>query len=108
MTAALQRMGGDAKLLRQVVEMVREDTPDLISKLRAAASEENATDLKAAAHNLKGLLVNFDADAASQAAIEIERLADAGQLQGVDVAIRSLEDELNRLWPELEAECRRI
>lgn len=104
LSAALKRMGGDVHLLKQVVGFVKVDCPEIMDRLRASAARGDAAGVQIAAHSLKGMVVNFDAQAASQAAIRVEQMGEAGDLSQTPEAIQSLEDELARLWSELESE----
>ena len=42
MGVALQRMGNNAQFLREVIEMVRKDLPDILNRLHAAVADKNA------------------------------------------------------------------
>ena len=58
--------------------------------------------MERAAHNLRGALGAFGADAASTTALSIETLARAGEVAGADVMFEQLERELVALSRQLE------
>ncbi|WP_197439947.1 hybrid sensor histidine kinase/response regulator [Calycomorphotria hydatis] len=56
---ALARMGDDMELFRELVDMLKIDSPALLEKLSAAINSGVATDIVKNAHQLKGLVANF-------------------------------------------------
>jgi PAS domain S-box-containing protein len=100
---ALKRVGGDAGLLRDLVEMFLGGYPDLVNKIRADVAHGDAGRLKRNAHTLKGEVGNFGAGAAREAAEKLEIMGKNGNLAGAPEAVRLLEEELERLKPALAA-----
>jgi PAS domain S-box-containing protein len=100
---AMKCVGGDAELLREMVELFRIDVPKLLSKLRADVSHGDAGQVKLHAHTLKGAAGNLGAQAASEAAERLETMGRSGNLAGADEAVAVLEKELERLQPALDA-----
>ena len=101
--ALLQRMGGDRELLEQLVELLRSDSPKLLSEIRAAIERGDAEAARHAAHTLKGSVGNFSATTAVAAARELENIAKHGDLsKAVEVADR-LEEEIQQLQSMLVA-----
>ena len=105
---ALARMGGDRELLQKLVEFFREDAPDYLIRLRAAAEQKDAAGVQFAAHSLNGLVSNFGAAAASQAAMRLEVMGRNGDLSSVAEAIVTLEDEILRLHSTLARESGKL
>jgi len=101
-------MGGNVSILRQLVEYYREDVPPLMERLRAALAAGNYAELRQAAHSIKGLVVNFDAESSTNAAFELEQLAGSRDLTKATQALTDLEEEITRLNTELDAELARL
>jgi HPt (histidine-containing phosphotransfer) domain-containing protein len=100
---ALSRVGDDAELLKEIAALFMEDYPSVLAEIRAAAARGDAEGVERAAHGLKGSVANFGAQAAVDAAFQIERMGRAGDLNRVSEAIDTLARALDALRPELEA-----
>jgi CheY-like chemotaxis protein len=98
----LARVSGDRQLLAELVEMFLEEWPKTLLKLRRGYDERDAQGVERAAHNLRGALGAFGAEAASQTAQSIEALGRAGDLQGVDLQLEQLEQQLRALSQQLD------
>jgi len=96
-TAFLRRLGNDAALVREILELFRADCDRLNRELRGAIETGDAARLSRAAHALKGSLGNLSADTAGAAALRLEILGRTGSLADAADAYRSLETELVRL-----------
>jgi HPt (histidine-containing phosphotransfer) domain-containing protein len=107
MQMALARMGGNSAILRQVIEMVREDIPEAMRRLHAAIAARNSVDVERAAHSLAGMVVTFDAEAALGAARRLQEIAQSGDLSQADAAVAALEHEISLLDQVLQAELQR-
>jgi HPt (histidine-containing phosphotransfer) domain-containing protein len=107
MTVALQRMGNNAQLLREIIEMVRKDLPDILTRLRAAVADKDAALLAREAHSLRGTLVTFDAQAALSAAERLEEIAASGNLSGAARTMERVDREVARLDAVLAAELKK-
>ena len=102
-SVALERVGGDEDLLREIAGLFLEDYPNLMTQIQQAVGNSDALALERAAHSLKGSLSNFGSDAAYQAAFDLEQL---GRFKTLDKAVKALahlEDVMNHVRPELEA-----
>jgi CheY-like chemotaxis protein len=83
---ALERMGGDAELLKQVARLFTEHAPQWVAESAAALKANDAKTLKRLSHTLKSAADNLGASAAVETARSIEQLAaqqqlaDAGEL----------------------------
>ena len=100
---ALSRVGGDAELLKEIAALFIEDYPNVLAELRAAAARADAHGVERAAHGLKGSVANFGAQAAVDAAFQLEQMGRAGDLSRVREAIDALARALDALHPELNA-----
>ena len=58
------------------------------------------------AHQLKGALSNLGATGATRAAAELEQLGRRQSMTGLEDALASLEQEMDRLGPALRELCR--
>jgi two-component system sensor histidine kinase/response regulator len=96
-----ERLGGDTKLLHELIEVFFEDCPRMWQSVRDALSQGDALKLRRAAHTLKGSVGVFGAQAARAAAERLEQLARTGDLQSAAEAVAQLEAELERLKPTL-------
>jgi HPt (histidine-containing phosphotransfer) domain-containing protein len=106
--AALKRMGGNVSILQQLVEYYREDVPPLIDRLRAGIAANNPGEIQHAAHSIKGLVVNFDADSSTHAALQLEQMARSRDLTKAAQALDNLEKEIARLNTDLDVELSKL
>jgi HPt (histidine-containing phosphotransfer) domain-containing protein len=100
---ALSRVGGDAELLKEIAALFMEEYPKVLAELRAAAARGDAQGVEHAAHGLKGSVANFGAQAAVNAAFQLEQMGRAGDLSRASEAIDALARALDSLHPELKA-----
>ncbi len=100
--AALQGIGGDMDLLREIAGLCLEEYPKLLVEVRAAISAQNAKALEHSAHTLKGVVSNFAAENARKAALALELIGRNGNLADSPAALVTLESELAALRPALE------
>ena len=76
--AALDRVGSDEALLRELIDIFFEEYPKYVNRLNEAVSRQDPLSLREAAHALKGSLGYLGATAAEKMAIEIEGASLAG------------------------------
>lgn len=100
---ALSRAGGDIELLREIATLFLENYAQWMAEIREAATRGDAQALEHGAHGLKGSVANFGADAAVEAALELEQLGRRRNLTEVAKTLNTLELALAALRPELEA-----
>jgi CheY-like chemotaxis protein/HPt (histidine-containing phosphotransfer) domain-containing protein len=100
-SAALARVGGDADLLKELVGMFMEEYPKLLAQIREGLDGHDAAAASSAAHQLKGLLAQFGAEAARQAAYAVEQPARQGDLSATGANLQVLEATMRRIHPEL-------
>ena len=99
----MERVGGDLGLLQEIAGLFRQDCPRLLSEIRSAVIGADAPALERAAHTLKGCVGNFAAEAAYQAALRLEKMGRARELEGAATACETLEDEVARFEQALDA-----
>jgi PAS domain S-box-containing protein len=98
---ALERVGGDKELLRELIEMFLADGPRLWEDVADALARGDAQKLGRAAHTLKGSISAFSAPSAWSAAQRLESLAEQGG-PAAAAAAAQLETEMGRLQSALE------
>ena len=103
---ALDRVGGDRELLRDVAATFLRQCPTWLAAIRTAVERGDAAALKGAAHPLKGSLGLFGARVAVGAAGRLETMARAGKLDDGRETLAALEREMVRVTPALTALAR--
>jgi two-component system sensor histidine kinase/response regulator len=100
---ALERVGGDEELLREIAGLFLEDYPSLMTKIEQAVVACDPYNLERAAHSLKGSIANFGSDAAYQAALDLEQMGRTKNMEHVEDAHARLIAVMTHVCPELEA-----
>ncbi len=90
----LKAFDGDWSFLEEVVEVFLSDYPRLMDELRKAVKESDGDLLMRSAHSLKGMLKNFQADSAAEAAFELEIKGKSEDFDGVQENIEALQDRI--------------
>lgn len=101
LSAALQRLRGDHRLLLTLIDYYLDDYPPVVAEVHRAAERENAEELAMAAHSLKGLAANFDAQEVIETIAAIEKKAKAGELGSAKQLLPRLDTALSRLTADL-------
>jgi CheY-like chemotaxis protein len=101
-TALLTRVGGDAQLLHELIDLFLMECPRMMDEVRKALENQNAKTLERTAHALKGSVGNFNINTATDAALNLERMGQSGDLSLARVAFEDLEGELAWVTPALE------
>jgi CheY-like chemotaxis protein/HPt (histidine-containing phosphotransfer) domain-containing protein len=99
--ALLARIEGDETLLRELVGLFLEDTPQRLDRIHEAFVNNDFKKLERAAHTLKGSVGNLCAYRAYEAAKRLERLAQIGDGLRIMDALADLEMEMAHLQPVL-------
>ena len=95
--ALLEGLGGDAKLLGELIELFLADGPQLLSNIRKAVAAGNSKALQEASHALKGSVGNFGAKGAFEAARTLEIMGKENDLAGARKAFARLEKQVGSL-----------
>jgi HPt (histidine-containing phosphotransfer) domain-containing protein len=103
--ALLERVEGDAALLAQMLEIFEVEGDRLVAVMEAAVGSGDASSLERAAHTLKGMVANFTADAAANAASHLEEMGRTGRLQGAEDLLHELAQEVTALRALLSELC---
>jgi len=101
--AALELVGGDRKLLVELGEAFREQSPQMLASLRQAIQQSNANQVYRLAHTVKGSLGIFAAGRAVGAALHLEQIGRSEDLSQAGEAMDALAREVAVLEPELAA-----
>jgi PAS domain S-box-containing protein len=100
----LKAFENDWSFFAEVVEVFFSDYPRQLDSLRTSAERDDAAAFRRAAHSLKGMLRNFQAEAAAEKAFHLENKGQKGDLTGCRPLIEELAEEMK----QLEAELRRL
>lgn len=99
--AALRRTGNDSGLLASMVDFFLEDAPGLLRQLRQNLEDGDALEATRAAHSLKGLCMNFEANEAVEAARRVEEHCRRTQLAEAVPLVDPLDQLVRRLMEQL-------
>jgi CheY-like chemotaxis protein len=99
---ALNRIGGDEKLLEEVCHIFLEESPKLMRKLQQAVAEGDCEGVARAAHSLKGESGCLGAGRTCQAAQQLEDMGRNKDLSRAGSRLESLEREVASLHLELQ------
>ncbi len=94
---ALDRLGGDEELLRELCQIFLEESPKLLQKLREAVALGDAEGTARAAHGLKGELSYLGAARASEVANQLEEMGRKEKMSQAGEALATLEEEVASL-----------
>jgi CheY-like chemotaxis protein len=97
---ALERLGGDEKLFREVMEIFIEETPKLMARLHQAVAAGDAHGIESTAHSLNGELSYFGAAAASKAR-ELEERGRESHLEHTAELLASFQNEVTALMSKV-------
>ncbi|MGD9646425.1 MAG: Hpt domain-containing protein [Pirellulales bacterium] len=80
---ALNRLGGNQELLRELIGFFADDAPKLLSQIETGLEQSDARQIQLAAHSLVGLSANFEALPCKALAAQVEEHARQGDLASV-------------------------
>ena len=98
LSKAMDLVGGDKELFKEIVCLFLDNLPDNIAQIQAGITHNDAHAVEQAAHALKGSVSNFSAQVAFAAAYRLELMGKEGNLAEAKGAI----SELKRVFGELE------
>lgn len=98
---ALSRLGGDEDLFKDLVGFFLEDSPALLEAVRQGVEQRDASAVERGAHALKGLVANFGATLAVEAASSLESIGRRGRMDDAPRALERLEKEVEILTQSL-------
>jgi CheY-like chemotaxis protein/HPt (histidine-containing phosphotransfer) domain-containing protein len=94
---ARARLGGDRRLLGEMIAIFRAESPALMTAIRKAAKGGDAGRLRQAVHTLKGSLGTLDAPRAFRAAQRLEDVARQDEFTSVAPVLMDLEARMTEL-----------
>jgi len=95
--AALPRFDNDRAFFLEMCQDFMKNLPERMVELHSSLDKKDAVAFSRAAHNLKGVSANFDANAVNRTAAELERLGQQDELEQAGHLLKQLEVELSRL-----------
>jgi PAS domain S-box-containing protein len=101
--ALLDRLGGDAQLMGELIEIHLRQYPGLLAAARRALQASNGAELARLSHKLKGSAGNLLALEVVRIAGRLETLAEQGDFSRACETMAALEHELERLDQGLRA-----
>jgi two-component system sensor histidine kinase/response regulator len=99
----LERVDNDQELLRDLLNIFKEDFPLNMRSLEAAVAAEDLKNAATLSHTLKGMLSSLGGVRTAAAAARLEVIASAGETASLKGALDALKCEAASLLPELEA-----
>lgn len=99
---ALDRVAGDEETLVELVEIFLGQWPQMMDEIEQGAARGDFTLLRRAAHTLKGSAAIFGARRVTHVANSLSQMGKNETLEGANEALRELQDEMDKLVPELE------
>jgi CheY-like chemotaxis protein len=94
---ALDRVGGDPRLLRELCQIFLQESPKLLERLKGALAEGDTEAFTRAAHILKGEVSYLSADGVFHAARQLEMMGKEKNLSDAAALLARLEKELSEL-----------
>jgi HPt (histidine-containing phosphotransfer) domain-containing protein len=95
--AALDRVGGDRQLLRELGELCLANIPGWLADVRSALAARDAVRLRRAAHTIKGAVGSIGGDEAAAACGRLEERGRASLFEGIGPDVVAVEQALARL-----------
>ncbi len=100
---ALENIGGDMDLLKEILEIFLDDYPNQMEQIQKGILAGDSKAVEQAAHSLKGSVANFAAGRAREAAYRVEVLGREGNLGEAKEALADLEREIGELEAAMNA-----
>ncbi|MBT8366797.1 MAG: response regulator, partial [Deltaproteobacteria bacterium] len=90
----LKAFDDDWDFLKEVVEVFLSDYPKLMDDLHRALEQGDSNLLMRSAHSMKGMLQNFHAVSAAEAAFELEKKGKAEEFEGARINLENLAERI--------------
>lgn len=97
MEEALARLDGDQELLNSILEMFLSDLPRMIDEIRQPLQTQDAKQVQAASHSLKGAALNCSVPILAHLALELETEGRNENLTNASETFTKLEAEFETL-----------
>jgi len=92
----------DRGLFKELVGIFVNDYPQMLNTLRTSLKALDAKTFSRTAHSLKGMLRNFQAEAAADTAFDLEKRGKQGELDGTDRIIENLAGQIDEVAQKLK------
>ncbi|MGA3024743.1 MAG: Hpt domain-containing protein [Bryobacteraceae bacterium] len=102
LSAALERVGGDEVLLRELAAIFAEDYPRQLRLIEEAIAAGDWKTVERESHGVKGAVANFSAPDAVEAARKLEFASREGRDAELAPLLEQLREQLSRVRTELE------
>jgi len=99
----LVRVDNDRDLLRELIEIFKEEFPRLLQQLQVHIVRGDMKSVENTCHGLKGMLSGLSAMRAAAVAARLEEMGRDGNSSGLKDAVALLEREVESVLPELDA-----
>ena len=99
----MERVGGDAALLQELVRLFLDTFPGNWPSCALPLARRDESEARCAAHTLKGAVGTLGARATYESALVLEGLILAGQLDEAEQACAAVEQAIGELRPVLTA-----
>ena len=99
----LHRVDGDLELLRELEELFTTQVPRMLARIEEAIKNESPSELEKAGHKVKGTVLQFSAQAAAAAALQLEDMGRLGSTSGAEAVLENLIHEINLVQRALRA-----
>ena len=100
---AMERCGGDADLLRELIDMFQTEIPGWMSALERGIQTANAELVQRTAHTVKGAVGTFASTKGWDASLQVEKIGKEGRLAEVGPAWEHMQTVIARLTEALKA-----
>ena len=95
-------MGGDAELLKEVIEDVLEESEVLMRQIEDSVRDRDGAALRRAAHALRGMLLTVGVRDAAGSTLELERMGTTEDLTNAEEALEELSRRMQVILPLLK------
>ena len=99
----LDSMGGDGAFVSDLIDQFLTDAPALVETARAGVASGDADEVRRALHTLTSNAATFGATDLAVVARQLEELAKGGSLDGVELRLDAIAEQLERVREALAA-----
>lgn len=96
-----ERLDNDFELFLELMDLFKDDSASLISKIGYAINTQDPEALRKAAHTLKGAVANFSTPAAYEAASNLEKTGKNKELTRAEDQFLKLKSEIKSVITEM-------
>jgi PAS domain S-box-containing protein len=104
----LERVEGDQELLAEMIQIFKEEAPELMHAMHEALQSGDMTMLERSAHSLKGAAGNLSSKITANAALKLEQDAKNNDLRSAKESLAEVERIMKLLLPALLDVCQGV